>query len=69
MANLQKYIDHCRTEGITKDSLLMEIEDAIVNLMTKEGFGYGAGYYGDAQDTLEAYERAARIAQKIDGKL
>lgn len=66
---MQKYIDHCRSHGLTNASLLMEIEDAIVDLMIKEGFGYGAGYYGDAQDTLEAYERAARIARRIDGKL
>lgn len=66
---MQKYIDHCRAAGLTNDSLLMEIEDAIVDLMTKEGFGYGPGYIGDAQDTLEAYDRAARIAQRIDGNL
>ena len=66
---MQKYIDHCRSHGLTNASLLMEIEDAIVDLIIKEGHGYGAGYVGDAQDTLEAYERAARIARRIDGRL
>ena len=65
----QRFIDACRQEGLDNDSLLIDIEEVVFDVMANEGFGYGYGCVADQDEMDAAWERAVLIARYIDGLL
>jgi hypothetical protein len=69
MTTYQRYIEACRDAGLTNDSLLMDIEDVVLDTLDAEGYGLGRGVDGKYLEREEVYERAVQIAKAIDGRL
>jgi hypothetical protein len=69
MSTYQRYIDACRSAGLTNDSLLMDIEDVVLDTLDAEGYGLGRGDDTKYLEREEVYERAVVIARAIDGRL
>lgn len=61
---MQKYIDHCREKGVTNDSLLVDIVDEVYEFLVKDN-----PYALDVEESDTMYDKAHKIAVRIDGKL